>query len=83
MPDQKDDSYRLLWMLGLALTLPMILLGGPLAAFLIAQLLVKKLGLPSGLLPVFIGAGFLGSALQSYQLIKKIYSNRKNGNPSG
>lgn len=72
MAAQKDDSYRLLWMLGLALTLPMILLSGPLAGYLISILFVKKLGLPGYWTPALMALGFLGSGLQSYRLIKRL-----------
>jgi len=59
-------------MLGLALTLPMILLSGPLAGYLISELLVKKLGMPSVLGPILMGLGLFGSAWQAYYLIRKM-----------
>lgn len=64
-------------MLGLALTLPMILLSGPLAGYLIGELLlVKKLGLPTLVSPLLMGLGLVGSAWQSYLLILKINQGR-------
>ena len=72
MAAQKDNSYRLFWMLGLALTLPMILLSGPLAGYLIGSVLVKKAGLPLWVSPASMVLGLLGSGWQSYQLIQKL-----------
>ena len=74
---KKENSYRLLWMLGLALTLPMILLSGPLAGYLISELLVKKLGMPPRLGPIFMGLGLFGSAWQAYFLIRKMDQGRQ------
>jgi len=59
-------------MLGLAITLPMILLCGPLAGYLISSALIKQFGWPGFLVPVATVLGLLGSALQSYRLIKKL-----------
>ena len=73
---QKEDPYRLMWMLGLALTLPMILLSGPLAGYLIGWALVKR-GSPGFVSPLLMALGLFGSGLQSYALIKKLYQNRK------
>lgn len=66
----------MLWMMGLALTLPMILLSGPLAGYFISYLLINKLGLPGFLTPALMGLGLLGSCLQSYELIKKLNANK-------
>lgn len=74
---QKDNSYRQLWMLGLALTLPMILLSGPLAGYFISYLLIHKFGCPGYLTPLFMGLGFLASGLQSYNLIKRLNANKE------
>ena len=78
LPDKKkEDTYRLLWMLGLALTLPMILLSGPLAGYLISLLLIQKLRWPSFWMPLLMGLGFVGSGFQSYQLIQKLNQSKK------
>lgn len=73
---QKNNSYRLLWMLGLALTLPMILASGPLAGYLIGYLLIEHFGAPSYVIPVLIGLGLIGSGVQTYRLIKKLNQGR-------
>ena len=64
-------------MLGLAMTLPMILLSGPLAGYLIAQVLIKQLKLPAGLIPLFMALGLFGSGWQAYQLIRKLKSEQQ------
>jgi hypothetical protein len=74
---QKDNPYRLLWMLGLTLTLPMILLSGPVAGYLIGYLLVNKIGWPNFLLPLLMVFGLIASGMQSYRLIKKLNANTK------
>lgn len=77
MTDQKENTYRSLWMLGLAITLPMILLSGPLAGFLIGQfILVKQFGMPSYATPVLMVLGLIGSGIQAYRLIKKLKETR-------
>ena len=79
MTDPKENSYRLLWLLGLALTLPMILLAGPLAGFAIGQLiLVKQLGMPPAMTPGLMVLGLIGSGIQAFRLIKKLKDNRSN-----
>lgn len=75
--DQNKDPYRLLWMLGLALTLPMILLSGPLAGYLISLLLVKQMGLPEILTPILMVTGLVGSLLQGFRLIQKLSQSQK------
>lgn len=73
MGSSKDSSFQILWwMLGLAMTLPMILLSGPLAGYLIGYALVEKLGLPGFLLPVLILTGLICSAWQTFVLIRKL-----------
>lgn len=59
-------------MLGLALTLPMILLCGPVAGYLISYWLIANFGLPSYLSPVLMGLGLLGSGIQCYRLIRRL-----------
>jgi hypothetical protein len=60
-------------MLGLALTLPMILLGGPLAGYILSEfLLVKQLGMPQMTTPIFMVLGLVGSAIQVYRIIQKL-----------
>ncbi len=78
MNNQKEDNYKLLWMLGLALTLPMILLSGPLAGFLIGHyLLVQQLKMPAMWIPILLVVGLVGSGLQAVQLIQKLKQQLK------
>jgi hypothetical protein len=67
-----------MWMLGLALTLPMILLAGPLAGFLVGQfILVKQFGLPPATAPIAMVVGLIGSGLQTIRLIQKLKQTQK------
>lgn len=78
MAVQRNNNDKLLWMLGLAITLPMILLSGPLAGYLIGHtLLVKRFGMPAFLTPALMMVGLIGSGLQAVQLIRKLKQNQK------
>lgn len=68
-----DQTYRLLWTLGLCLTMPMILLGGPLAGFLIGHFIfVKYFGLSDWTTLGLMILGLIGSGMQAYGLIQKL-----------
>ena len=67
-------------MLGLAITLPMILLAGPVAGFAIGYWLSHQFQAPGFVIPVAMGVGLVGSAMQAYQLIRRISGkNNRNG----
>lgn len=67
-------------MLGLALTLPMILLSGPLAGFLIGQLLVNRFEVSAAAVPILMTLGLVGSGLQAFRLIRKLNQNSRKEN---
>lgn len=76
MDRKKEDSAHSLWMLGLALTLPMILLSGPLAGFLIGQwVFVDQLKMPVITTSILMMLGLIGSGIQAFRLIKKLKEN--------
>jgi len=77
LADQKENSYHLLWMLGLALTLPMILLSGPIAGYFVSWLLIHYLGMSSATTPIFMSLGLFGSGLQAFYLIQKLKTANK------
>ncbi len=64
-----------MWMLGLAITLPLILISGPLAGYCIAYVLIENFEAPSSLIPILMGLGLAGSGLQSYRIIQRLYRN--------
>jgi len=69
-------------MLGAAITLPMVLVSGPIAGFVLGRfLLVKYFGAPDWVVPVCVLLGFAGSGLQSYRLIQEI--NRADSKKDG
>lgn len=73
---ENKDNYKLLWMLGLAVTLPMILLSGPLAGYLIGEFwLVRHLGLPKQTTPILMVLGLIGSGFQSFKIINQLKQN--------
>ena len=60
-------------MLGAAITLPMILVSGPIAGYVLSRyLLIRFFNAPNALVPIFILLGFLASGVQAWQLIQKI-----------
>jgi uncharacterized BrkB/YihY/UPF0761 family membrane protein len=69
----KKDLQRLFWMLGLALTLPMALLSGPLAGYLISQWLIRKWHWSPTTTLVLVLLGLAGSVLQTVRILKLLY----------
>ena len=60
-------------MLGLALTLPMVLLSGPFAGYLISQWLIRKWGWAAATTLVCVLLGFAGSAIQAVRILRLLY----------
>ena len=60
-------------MLGLALTLPTILLSGPLAGYLISQWLIEKRGWAPGTTLALVLLGLAGSAIQTVRILRLLY----------
>ena len=77
MAGQNNNSYKLLWMLGLALTLPMLLLAGPAAGYAIGYWLIRQFHAPAFSIPLSMGIGLIGSGIQTYGLIRRISNNQK------
>jgi hypothetical protein len=75
----KKDLRKLFWMLGLALTLPMVLLSGPFAGYLISQWLIVKWGWAPGTTLALVLLGLAGSAVQAVRVLRLLYikSNEK------
>ena len=60
-------------MLGLALTLPMVLLSGPFAGYLISRWLIGKWGWAPGTTLVLVLLGLAGSAIQTVRILRLLY----------
>jgi F0F1-type ATP synthase assembly protein I len=60
-------------MLGLAMTLPMVLLSGPLAGYLISQWLIQKWHATPQLTLILVLVGLCGSAVQTVRILKLLY----------
>ena len=69
----KNDLQKLFWMLGLALTLPMVLLSGPFAGYLLSQWLIKNWAWTSGTTLAFVLLGLAGSILQAVRILRLLY----------
>ncbi len=73
MTDQKTTKQNPLWKLGLAITLPWILLSGPLAGYIVGEwILVRLCGMSSSVTVILMVLGLMGSGFQAYRLIKKL-----------
>ena len=76
----KEDLQKLFWMLGLALTLPMALLSGPFAGYLISQWLIRKWHwVPATTLALML-LGLAGSAVQTVRILRLLYKGSKKKN---
>jgi uncharacterized BrkB/YihY/UPF0761 family membrane protein len=69
----KKDLQRLFWMLGLALTLPMVLLSGPFAGYLLSQWLIAKWDWAPGTTLALVLLGLAGSAIQTVRILRLLY----------
>jgi len=74
----KKDLQRLFGMLGLALTLPMVLLSGPFVGYLIGQWLTAKQSWPSGTILVLMLLGLAGSIIQTVRILRVLYRRSEN-----
>ncbi|HOE68284.1 MAG TPA: hypothetical protein PK997_01345 [Candidatus Omnitrophota bacterium] len=70
-----NDLPRLFRMLGVAVTIPAILISGPLAGFLLAHWLIKQWNLSPKLIMISVLLGLLGSSIQTIRLIKHLYKD--------
>jgi len=69
----KKDLQRLFWMLGLALTVPMALLSGPFAGYLISQWLIRKWAWAPATTLVLVLLGLAGSVIQTVRILRLLY----------
>lgn len=74
----KEDLGRVFRMLGLAVTLPMLLLSGPLVGYLLSEWLIRTWHLSRSLTLIFVLAGFAGSLIQAIKILKLIYQESQN-----
>jgi hypothetical protein len=72
------DLQKLFGMLGLALTLPMVLLSGPFAGYLISQWLIAKWGWAPGTTLTLVLLGLIGSAVQTIRILRLLYRRSEN-----
>lgn len=77
MNAKKEDLRRLFWMLGLAITLPMVLLSGPLAGYLISQWMIKTWHCNSNLTLILVLLGLAGSIVQTIKILKQLYKGSR------
>jgi len=69
----RKDLRKLFWMLGLALTLPTVLLSGPFAGYLISRWLIGRWGWVPETTLAFMLLGLAGSIIQTVRILKLLY----------
>lgn len=73
MKTPEENAYRSFWMLGAAMTVPVILVSGPLAGYFIGEwVFVRYLKWPDFWVLFFVTLGFIGSILQIIRIIKRM-----------
>lgn len=73
----KNNLPQLFRMLGLAVTVPTVLISGPLAGFLAGQWLIQKWNFPSESSIILVLLGLFASAVQTVRILKRLYSESK------
>jgi hypothetical protein len=71
--NKKNDLQTLFWMLGLALTLPMALLSGPLAGYFLSLWLIRRWHFDPKSTIILMLLGLLGSSIQTVRILKRMY----------
>jgi uncharacterized protein YqgC (DUF456 family) len=74
-----NAPFKLLKMLGIAITIPTMLISGPLAGFLIATWLINKWNFSPKWIMICVLLGLLGSSIQITRLIKHLYKESRSG----
>lgn len=69
----KKDLQRLFAMLGLALTLPMVLLSGPFVGYLTSQWLIQRWRWPEATTLTLVLLGLAGSTIQTIRILRLLY----------
>ena len=78
MPERKpDDKFKLARQMGIAITIPMVLLAGPLVGWFIGSWLDKKFGTEPWFLTIMLIMGLAAGIRQTIQLIKQISRDDK------
>lgn len=74
MPDKKpnNNNFKLVRQMGLAITIPMMLLAGPLVGWFIGSWLDKKFGTNPWLLIILLVLGTTASVRETIKIIKEI-----------
>lgn len=67
---KSEDIYRWIRTAGLLALIPIVLAGGPLGGYLIADLLMKKFTLPGYTAVICVILGFIASIRETVRIIK-------------
>ena len=72
-----ENKYRLIRQLGLYTTIPLLLLSGPAAGYIIGNYLDERFGTKPWLMVSFLILGFIASIRQTIQIITRAGQNQK------
>ncbi len=67
---KREEIYGWVRTAGLLAIIPIILVAGPLGGYLIADLLVKKIGLPVQVTVICVILGFIASVRETIKIIR-------------
>jgi F0F1-type ATP synthase assembly protein I len=68
----RDEFYKLIRQLGMLTFIPMVLLSGPLAGFLLGKWLDFQFKAGQWLIILFVVLGFLAAARESFRIIQRV-----------
>ena len=77
MTEHPDDKFKLARQLGIAVTIPMVLLAGPLVGWFIGSWLDKKFGTHPWLVIIVSIMGFIAGVRQTIHMIRDISHDDK------
>lgn len=76
---KREEIYGWLRTAGLLAIIPIILLAGPLGGYLIADLLIKKIGLPVQVAVICVILGFIASVRETIKIIRIALRSKEQG----
>ena len=80
MPKNKSNNkYKLARQMGIAITIPMVLLSGPLVGWFLGSWLDRKLGTEPWFLIILLVLGIVASVKETVRMIKDISRDDNNG----
>ncbi len=68
----KNDLYRFIKIAGFISFIPIVMVSGPLAGYILGDFLNKKLKWPAWIILILISLGFISSIIETVRIIKLV-----------